>query len=911
MGRTLTSPATTEAAKTSGAFPRHILEVQWGGATGTKYYSGEDLTLAGPTTVSGRVLEWGQIQQSGEPQKVGGHGQVTLRIADPDLSLKTLIETKPGPQNKYVYIHLFFEGTTWPTDRVTIFGGVIEAPLSWDDKTGTWTWTLKGVEVFYNRLLGRFIDRDLFSDVICNECEGEIIPIVYGNPCYRVPACVIDRPGMAQIQTTLNQFDAYLYIHNLATEQLFTTGSTISLVVGYPDNYEIITGSFATPGDYTKFTIATRSSVQADGTGAGLFSSGGRSYFMIAAADISSPTVSRGGYPISFWTGSAWVTTLITQWETSGADIIVCDIGTLGLTGTETWQIGKYPNTLTVWPPGTPVYEQAAWKYIVNWLPSKSVDAVEAKGAVALPGGASLEAFLKYDTGQYSVNLNDTAYNTALGRGGGDPGVTTITITNPPAYSGFTDNRIYVTLKGITNDNTTSGTVLSNPADIIKNLLTNDFLGDLGAGFVNSTAFTTAASAISTVMGFAITKPFKLMDVCADLAFQSMSLFFWDGGVAQMVALSNTLSGSSLTLTESKYSKGTLKIEETSLKDVPTQLSGTFRQSVAASENKIIRTSNEAIAYFGRRDDNLNLWAYQAPTSVALVLEFWLAYRLELNQVVTLDTYLNAIALQPGDVITLDITNGAGTNICNAIPARVKTLRHQPGSANHKTMERISVLCECPLWTWTIDVLVPTTRNCNAPGSAPNTAAGYGGGSGAGWIPLPSYIPGVTISSGGGGSGGSGSSWPRLAKTSSSISKGSAGTVTLYDGTPGSESASGGTVSAFAKFGDLDGLTIGSGKFVWLDQTPSGQVYIVTGEHTEGSGIVYPRLCKTLGSIAKGASGSVIVQVGIGYGSSAGPTIAPFNPFGGCQSGSAIGSGKYVWVDESGEGYIYIVDTEA
>ena len=224
MARTLTSAATTAKNTTNGAFPIYVLEIQWGGGTGTKYYAGEVLTS--PVTAEGRVIDWGSIQIGAEPGRAGGHGQVQITLADPDLALKPLLETSPGPINKKAFIHLFFSGGTWPTDRVTIFGGVLDSPCEWDDARAQWRIAFKGLESLYNRQVGRYIDRDIFNDVACSECEGQIIPIAYGNPVRRIPCCIIERPGQSALYSTLQPFDSALYIQNTATNDLFTTSGT-------------------------------------------------------------------------------------------------------------------------------------------------------------------------------------------------------------------------------------------------------------------------------------------------------------------------------------------------------------------------------------------------------------------------------------------------------------------------------------------------------------------------------------------------------------------------------------------------------------------------------------------------------------------------------------------------------------
>lgn len=65
---------------------------------------------------------------------------------------------------------------------------------------------------------------------------------------------------------------------------------------------------------------------------------------------------------------------------------------------------------------------------------------------------------------------------------------------------------------------------------------------------------------------------------------------------------------------------------------------------------------------------------------------------------------------------------------------------------------------------------------------------------------------------------------PMLCKTDSSHAKGASGTVSIYSGTPGSETDTTENVTAFNKFANL-----GSGKWCWVESNGFGW-YLVAGE---------------------------------------------------------------------------------
>lgn len=728
MVRTLTANAATEAAKATGAFPRRILEIQWGGATGTLYYSDEPLATADgdPVNAAGIVLDWGELHLQAEPGRIGGHGDVKLELADSDYTLKTLFETEPGPQNKTAYIHLWFVGTTWPTDRVTLFGGMLTAPLSFEMTRGAWSVSVKGFEHLLDREIGLRMTGGIFPEIACNPQEGTIIPVVFGEDVRRVPCHVIDRPGYANVGTTLQVLDGALYIHASAADTGFTLDTAIQLIVGGPGRWERLFGSFNDAGDRTEFNITSRGAILAEGN-LSFFGSGGVRYLTVPKADLPDlGATSRAGYPLYVkQANGVWVATMITQWDFEASSIVVAYKGNLNVTLGADYKIGSLPGDIPIWPAGTPVYEVGTWKYACSHLPSAGVSRVEGRGSISLPGGENREIFMTINPVYYSVDLDDNAYNANLGRDGGDPGICTISLLFNPVEQGLAEETIYVTLDGVTDDNTTSGTVLTDPADIIKNLLENEFLGNIGSSFINATSFTSAAGTTATVVMAAILEQRPLSDLVGELAQQAACLLFWDQGQAHLQAMSNTLSGSQLTLTEAN-TKPTVKIEDQSVKDtVVTEVTGKFRLATPSPETGLVRKSSEAEGYWGKKSKEINLSAYQAPTSVALMTEFWLQYWLNLHRVVTVETFLPALKIQPGDVVTLDIADGAGADLFDSVLARVRSVRHQAGNAQRQTMERITLVLEVKLWTIAIDSETAPDDTCHTALNETQPIAGF------------------------------------------------------------------------------------------------------------------------------------------------------------------------------------------
>lgn len=710
MARTLTSAALTETGKQTGAFPRRVLELQLSG--GSVYYATEAFEPTGlGVTTAARVLSWGDLQLQSEAGTIGGHGQLTVRLRDEDLALKTIFDAKPGVQNVHAYVHLWFSGTNW-SDRVTIFGGILSAPFSWDTETAAWSVTMKGFEHYFDTDLGQVLDREQWPEVMCDgECEGSLIPIVYGSPCVRVPACVIDRPGTAKLGAYLGIHDATLTIHRTAGSSNFTTGENINLIVGWPGNFELINGYFDDDSD-TTFTILNRGAIQAAGSSPGVFASGER-YFLLDREDLVdtwtgntiNPDQSRVGWPIYVDNDADgnWVTFTVDHWFHTGFDqgVVREPAGITFKTGA-IWKLARWPSDV-YWLTGAPVFEIGSWTYACNFLPSTSVTRVEAKAEVDAHDsrGSRVTQFFQYDASRYSVTLNDKSYNAKLGRDAGADGITTITLDAPPPRYGVTDERIWVTQSR-----------LSTAGEIIEDLLTSDALGGIDSGMVNSMTD-------STSLAFAITESGKkLNDVVADLAQQAGALLFWDGGKATLRSLSNTLDAgdNELTVTPANYAGQSLKIEAVPVANLPTEMAAKMKTSLPAPELQLLRTSSEAAGEYGRRRKALSLWGIQDIGTASSVTEFWLTYYLQRNRIVSFRAYLGALHLQPGDTITLDIDTGNGTVIFDSVLARVLSLRHIAGEPDSQRMESIEVTCEVKLWDWTIQsVANPQEEDCEEP----------------------------------------------------------------------------------------------------------------------------------------------------------------------------------------------------
>lgn len=723
MPRTLTSAAATEAAKSSGAQPIYILQIDWGGATGTKYYS--DRELSSPVTAEARVMSWGNIQTEAKPDHVGGHGQVSVELLDTDHSLQNLFDTQPGVTAKRAFVKLYFGGTTWGTDDITLFAGVIAGQVEFDEPRATWRVNLKDLSAHFDKSIGVPCTRDKFPSIKCTDHEGEIIPIAYGDPVKRVPSRLIVQPSHATLVRAFGIHDTTLSLSQTANQMGVTPGVDVTLTVGTPGLWERVTGQFAT-GTTNVLTVTSRTAFLASGTSPGVYAYQGGQYLVISKADVPTPSLQRNGYPLWVKKDDQWVGAFVVDnWIDVGASIAVLrePVNIQFTTGME-WKLGASPGFIPHWPTGTSVYVGGEWVYACNHLPSEEVTAVEMAARAKAPDGSTGDlAFYRMSSSYYTVNLDNRTYNTELGRAAGDPGITTVTLSRPPIEYGAEDV-LYVTLRATTDDETSSGNALSGPDEIISSLLTSEWLGNIDSSYVAT------LPSISTTMAFAITEESKLHDVCSNIAFQAGALYFWDEGKAQLVEMSNTLSGSTFTADRDAIADQSLRLSHADLEAAHTVAVGKFKPTMASPDVRYLRRSAGAIAQYGERRKEINFWALQDPDEVADRLSFWLGWYLSQQRTAKFRTFLNGVALRPGDVITVDYSDGAGNAILSSKLARVTRVSHRPPSASGGSMPEIEVEADYSVWSFSVDAFTEPAYLCEGNGGylsiAPDDYRGIG-----------------------------------------------------------------------------------------------------------------------------------------------------------------------------------------
>jgi hypothetical protein len=743
-----------------------VVEIQWEG--GSAYYSDQPLTS--PVEASADVLDWGQIQLSAEPGQIGGYGQFTLRLSDPDNMLSDEMAAVPLTKIRVrVFVHIV--GQAW-AKRIESFRGFISGTL-WEPTRGAWSLTLKPIQETYATTLGTRITADLFPEIICQECDGQYIPIVFGRPVYRVPVCGVARPGSGYLARPFGPCDTQLELTTTAERLGFQSGTNIAITLTNTGDSEIITGFFSSP-DSTVFNVVNRSSWAAIGQTAGYYASEGLVTVTIYIADVLPAYRENGlgGYPIIFpGKFSGCEIRICTNWLTVGPSegqvgcYLVGENETFPGGGGQRYMI--FNRQVPTWPAGTSVSESGPTTYIVNYLPSEEVERIEVRGKAEGAVGQTVTLFFTMNPVYWVVNYNDKAFNATLGRAPTDPGVTTVTLLRSPRENGAENDIIYCTMKGTVYQAAGGqamtlggmpGEAIWKPAHVILELLTHPLLGKVSPVDVDLDSFAAASALTQTRFAFAIRDEKKLQDAVSQLAQQACCVLFWDSkATLSSIAKLPSAPAVKMTIRPEHTLKGSVRISDPDYSAKYNRLAMKVAASSADEPGQIIRRSQELIDQIGLREKSMDGWGFQAASSAAESARIWLRYEVSRGRTVELTTFLNGVSLQPGDVVKIYASfvgsDGLKKWPINGELFRLNAVDHAFGNPSNGGVEQVRIKGTAFPWEYAIEAAEPD-RDCatiqridRAPidDSENLTTAAPGGDGGGTTAPASTVDPASTI----------------------------------------------------------------------------------------------------------------------------------------------------------------------
>jgi len=156
------------------------LKIELPAPLGTRYYSDRDLTI-GSLTVVGKVAGWGEFSFSDAATR----STCTITFNDPDRSLLNDLSSVEW-QGSNAVLYQYWQGLD-ETELLPIFTGILTGQLRWLENERQLQIELIDIGEKFNKEVGTIVSRGNCPK-IDNSAEGSIIPIVYGKYVKRIRA---------------------------------------------------------------------------------------------------------------------------------------------------------------------------------------------------------------------------------------------------------------------------------------------------------------------------------------------------------------------------------------------------------------------------------------------------------------------------------------------------------------------------------------------------------------------------------------------------------------------------------------------------------------------------------------------------------------------------------------------------
>lgn len=719
MPRTLTASFMNLAAGKS-AKPYQVLEVDWGGTTGTRYYldrpansfltqdnyrlptSGVDDTV--------RVLQWPACSLSMKEGQIGATDQAQVVLDDAAGAITAILNTI-DQQRKLVTVWRMFDDPFcfWGNDNAEILTGVLR-PFDWTAQNNQITLNIGDLGPLLAKSISCPATAAVFRN-IPNQYQDKNIPLCWGY-AQRVEAVLVSRPWSTSITQSCTPNG-----NNPVTVDIADDPSSMGVdgtgQTAYPaflglDAVSVTFQQSSSPGslpstatisknwDPTLATAVVLGTV--DGAGNPRIILQDQHVQPLDVGDTLGSIVGAGTNVqvcmAKYGIYATTLATLATNTPWSGWYVVAFnDPGGIIKANLEIGDQIKFLQNgepMRAWPVGTVLRAlDGSYVYIANALPSKNVSRVEGFGSVADQAGQNRKDFITLGNYKYAyvagsttetatgtsfkVNLNDNTWNNPPGTGLGQ-NVTSITFPGSPRDLDNTldDDRIWVALEGVEDKGDSTGNLIANPATIILQYLENTHLMNVAAGSINAASFTAAATALANYQcGFAQLEAADGLSLLQHVAQLCHSFLFFDQGQANLVVLSDQFTVSRASFDTASYDnllQGSLSQSETSVDNIVNDL--TFKWRGAWDDktgNKLMDSKNvklTSIAAFGRMAREINpVDIFWRRSDVAAERDWWLTHLSNIYRYVRFTSFLNALVLQPGDWIGVTWIDGAGRNL--------------------------------------------------------------------------------------------------------------------------------------------------------------------------------------------------------------------------------------------------------
>jgi len=695
MVRPLTGNTITEKNATRTA-PINIIRIDFGGALGTKYYSDHALGSGDASSVlnaAQRIVSWGALAFASPSGNafVTSDTTTSLVFRDSDkIIFGYFLDT--AFQNKKVIVYQYFSGLG-AGDVQAIIEGVISEPPVWNEANATMRVNLADLSYQYRTNIGTIVRKEDLPYVDPTR-RSQTIPLVFGN-VKRAPCLGIHDALVTHLVRDCHIEDTVLYVDNAEN---FPQETTIVLRVGLGG---VIQGYFLgntfhiTKRDWTilSSTISENEAGVSDfefrDWGLGETDDVYRGYWIKVL--MTGYNYDAGGNPVyrRILEYQADSKTLI--YRQQGVDIY------RDLVATDPYDIV----TMAIkHDEGTLVFMAVGYKFIVSDAPCADVPVVETFGSIDVtePDEASddetdpvvdYEGWLRVNPDSYIVNKYDVDVF------GVDHPITTLTFPRnirefQPEFDG-----VFANVAGVDTTANGAGSVITDPAEIIKTILTR-FVG-VPAEYIDSDSFTTASAEGTSFIpfGFVLSRVWDSIELCANLAFQARCMMLWEAGKARLLWLKDAMAAPSLTISKDAIIQNTLKISRTAFGNVVSEVEGVFypkgEHNRDGERRSLVATDAATEAAYGRHVTSIELWAHTDNHHASMITSFWLTRWKWIWEQVEFSTFLTSLELERQDVVQLDWA----TFFLNGQLGRVLDVTHTPGSVD--SMDTLRLKLELPI----------------------------------------------------------------------------------------------------------------------------------------------------------------------------------------------------------------------
>jgi hypothetical protein len=718
MPRTFTANFLTQA-KSKSALPYQVLELDWGGATGTRYYldrptnsfltnDGKRVPLTG-VDANVMVLQWPSVSLALKEGAVGATEQTQVTLDDANGAITAILNSEER-QRRIVRVWRMFDDPScqWGRDNALILAGCLR-PFDWTAKDNQLVLSIGDLGPLLAKSISCTATASVFPN-IPNDYQDRNIPLAWGN-AQRVEAVLVERPWETHITqntdgsdpvtvtiaddpvdlgldgTGATSYQAYLGLD--AVSVTFTqsnnpgTGSSEATITKLWDPVlfsAVLLGTIDGAGNSRLIIQDEHVMPVALANLIGSYMTAGQ-VIQIVSAKLGLVQTTLNSFTVDApWPG--WYTLVIN--DPGGTILPYLQIDDL-------FKFLKSGSPMRGWPTGT-VLKQLGGKsvFIASALPSKNVAKVEGFGTITDQAGNTRKDFIVLGTyqetvisgsattklvgGGFNVNLNDNTWNNPPGSGLGR-NVTTITIPGgvPRDLNANLDNdRLWVTLEGVEDKGDSTGNLITNPALVILQYLEHSVLMYVDPASINLASFTAAATSLAGCScGFAQVEAADGLALLQHIASLCHSALFFDQGQANLVVLSDTPQTAVATFdttTNDNLLQGSLTHAESAVDDVVNEVTMKWRQCWDdQSGQKLLDSKNAnltSIAAFGRISKEINPCdIYWTRASVAAERDWWLAHLSSIFRNVRFTGFLDALILQPGDWISVTWIDGGGRNL--------------------------------------------------------------------------------------------------------------------------------------------------------------------------------------------------------------------------------------------------------